>query len=72
MTGEFKYWDVNVIIETINEKGKVKKNREHHLVWGGSLQDVEEKVKAEMDGSVDPWSIKTVKESDIVDIYGKG
>jgi len=65
------YYDVQVVIETMNDKGKVKKNREHHLVWGVNYYDVEQKVKAEMDGSTDPWSIKSVKESDIVDIYGK-
>lgn len=66
-----KYFDVVIVIETLTEKGTVKKSREHHLVWGDSYQDVEEKVKKEMAGSVDEWYIKSVKESDINDIYGK-
>ena len=37
MLGEFKYYDVNVVVESITEKGTVKKNREHHLVWGQRL-----------------------------------
>lgn len=65
------WYDVQIVIETMNDKGKIKKNREHHLVFGSSYNDVEQKVKDEMNGSTDPWSIKSVKESDIVDIYGK-
>jgi len=65
------YYDVQVVIETMNSKGKIKKIREHHLVWGVDYNDVEQKVNKEMDGNTDPWSIKSVKESDIIDIYGK-
>jgi hypothetical protein len=65
------YYDVQVVIETMNAKGKIKKVREHHLVWGVDYNDVEQKVNKEMDGNTDPWSIKSVKESDIIDIYGK-
>lgn len=65
------WYDVVVVIETMNDKGKIKKNREHHLVFGVNYNDIEQKVKKEMEGSTDPWSIKSVKESDIVDIYGK-
>ena len=65
------WYDVQVVIETMNSKGKIKKNREHHLVFATTYNDVEQKVKSEMKGSTDPWSIKSVKESDIVDIYGK-
>lgn len=71
MLGEFKYYDVNVVVETLTEKGTVKKNREHHLVWGKDYQDVESKVKEMMSGTSEEWNIKSVKESDVTEIYGK-
>lgn len=72
MAGEYKYYDAKIVIETMNEKGKIKKTREHHVVWGCSMKDVENKVNDMMDGTSDPWSIAQIKESDIIDIYGKG
>lgn len=71
MLGESKYYDVNIVIETLTEKGTIKKQREHHLVYGSSYQDVEKKVKEMMSGTQDEWTIKSAKESDIIEIYGK-
>ena len=71
MLGEFKYYDVNVVVETLTEKGTVKKNREHHLVWGKYYQDVDSKFNEMISGSPEEWNIKSVKESDVTEIYGK-
>lgn len=71
MLGEEKYYDVNVVVETMTEKGTVKKNREHHLVWGKDYKDVESKVRDMMSGCQDEWNIKAMKESDVIEIYGK-
>lgn len=66
-----KYFDVKIQLETMSDSGKVKKTKEEHLVWGTTFKEIEEKVKNEMDGTMNDWKIVDIKESNISEIYGK-
>jgi hypothetical protein len=71
MLGEARYWKAVVVITTINDKGKEKNTTENHIVWGKSPADVEVKVKEEMSGSMEEWTIKTITDAKVTTVYGK-
>lgn len=64
------YWLVSVQTETLNKKGKFKKNTEKYLVENcGSATQAEERVKEKMNGTMaDSWHIKSVVLQKIDDI----
>jgi len=55
------FWLVSIVTETLNEKGKIKKNVERYLVENcGSAKDAEERALAKMDGAmVDNFYVKS-------------
>jgi hypothetical protein len=71
MQGELSYWDVQIEIVTVNDKGKERKKREHHLIWASDCTGAEKKAKDYMDGTPEEWTVKSIKKSDIIDVYGK-
>ena len=64
-----KYW--LVVVETVEEddKGKIKRNREKHLVDAFDLKGVENKVKEMMEGETRDWSIKSASVPGIIEVY---
>lgn len=65
-----KYFDVKLQVEEMSDTGKVKKVKEEHLVWGTTFKEIEQKVKDEMEGTMNDWKIIDIKESSISSIYG--
>ena len=64
-----RYWLVDLQIIEEDEKGKVKKNRELHLVDSFDVVGVEKKVKEMMEGETRDWSIQSIKQSNIIEVY---
>lgn len=64
-----KFFTVTIQIESENEKGKVKKIKEVHLVEGVSPSDVETKVAKEMEGTMFDWEIVKIEISKITIVY---
>ena len=64
-----KYW--LVVVETVDEddKGKIKRNKEKHLVDAFDIKGVEEKVKEMMEGETREWAIKSVQLPGIIEVY---
>ena len=64
-----KYW--LVVVETIDEdeKGKIKRNKEKHLVDAFDVKGVEAKVKEMMEGETRDWNIKSVALAGIIEVY---
>lgn len=64
-----KYW--LVIVETVeeDEKGKIKRNKEKHLVDAFDVKGVEAKVKDMMEGETREWTIKSVALAGIIEVY---
>ena len=69
MSPQDKYW--LVVVETVeeDEKGKIKRNKEKHLVDAFDLKGVENKVKEMMEGETRDWSIKSANLSGIIEVY---
>lgn len=64
-----KYWLVVVETKEEDEKGKIKKNREKHLVDAFDVKGVEAKVKDMMEGETREWNIKSVSLAGIIEVY---
>lgn len=64
-----KYWLVNVQIVEEGEKGKIKKNKEAHLVDAFDVVGVEKKVKEMMEGETRDWNILSIVRSPIIEVY---
>lgn len=64
-----KYWLVVVETKEEDEKGKIKKNREKHLVDAFDVKGVEAKVKEMMEGETREWNIKSVSLAGIIEVY---
>ncbi len=64
-----KYW--LVVVETVeeDEKGKIKRNKEKHLVDAFDVKGVEAKVKDMMEGETREWTIKSVALAGIIEVY---
>ena len=64
-----KYW--LVVVETIDEdeKGKIKRNKEKHLVDAFDVVGVEKKVKDMMKGETRDWTIKSISLAGIIEVY---
>ena len=64
-----KYWLVTVETVEEDDKGKIKRNKEKHLVDAFDLKGVEAKVKEMMEGETRDWSIKSANLSGIIEVY---
>jgi len=69
MMPQEKYWLVNLQIISEDEKGKIKKNKEVHLVDAGDVGAVEVKIKEMMSGETRDWSILSIVRSPIIEVY---
>lgn len=63
------YWSVNLQILEEDEKGKIKKSKEVHLVDAFDVVGVEKKVKEMMEGETRDWSILSINRSPIIEVY---
>ena len=64
-----KFYMCTVQIEGETESGKPKKFKEIHIVDGATLQHVEQKVTAQMSGTMFPWKIIKCNETNINFVY---
>lgn len=64
-----KFYTVTIQIESENDRGKVKKIKEVHLVEAVSPTEVENKVAKEMEGTMFSWEIAKIEISKIVIVY---
>ena len=64
-----KYWLVNLQIVEEDDKGKIKKNKEVHLVDAFDVVNVEKKVKEMMEGETRDWTIQSINRSPIIEVY---
>lgn len=69
MSPKDKYWLITVETVEEDDKGKIKRNKEKHLVDGFDLKSVEAKVKEMMEGETRDWSIKSATLSGIIEVY---
>jgi len=69
MSPKDKYWLVQVETVEEDEKGKIKRNKEKHLVDAFSVKDVESKVKQMMEGETRDWEIKSITVPGIIEVY---
>lgn len=64
-----KFFTVTIQVESENDRGKVKKIKEIHLVEGVSPTNVEAKVGKEMEGTIFNWEIVKIEISKISIVY---
>lgn len=64
-----KFFQVTVQIDSENDKGKIKKIKEVHLVEGVNPTEVESKVAKEMEGTIFDWEIAKIEISKIISVY---
>ena len=64
-----KYWLVNLQILEEDDKGKIKRTKEVHLVDAFDVAAVEKKLKNMMDGETRDWSILSIVRSPIIEVY---
>lgn len=69
MSPKDKYWLVQVEILEEDEKGKIKKSKEKHLVDAFDVKGVEAKVKDMMEGETRDWEIKSIVLPGIIEVY---
>lgn len=69
MSPQDKYWLVQVETLEEDDKGKIKKNKEKHLVDAFDVVNVEKKVKKMMEGETRDWSIKSISLAGIIEVY---
>ncbi len=65
-----RFYVVTVVVETEDEKGKIKKVKETHLVDAKDPTDVQKKVISMMDGTMFDWDIQSIQLSKISVVYG--
>jgi hypothetical protein len=64
-----KYWLVNLQILEEDDKGKIKRTKETHLVDAFDVVGVEKKVKEMMEGETRDWTIQSIQRSPIIEVY---
>ena len=70
MHAKHGFYQVTVVVEVEDpESGKVKKQKELHLVDAVSPTDVETKVAKEMEGTMWEWEITAMTRSKIQVVY---
>ena len=65
-----RFYVVTVVVETEDEKGKIKIVKETHLVDAKDPTDVPRKVISMMDGTMFDWDIQSIQLSKISVVYG--
>lgn len=65
-----RFYVVTVVVETEDEKGRIKKTRENHLVDAKDPTDVQAKVLEMMKGTMFDWDIASIQLSKISVVYG--
>lgn len=65
-----RFYQATVVVETEDEKGKIKKVKETHLVDAKDPQDVQQKVVEMMSGTMFDWDIQSIQLSKISVVYG--
>ena len=61
------FYSAKVQFEVTNENGKVKKHNRNYVVNAVSVTDAEVQVNKYLGNSTEPFEVKTVSESKIVD-----
>ena len=69
MSPQDKFWQVTVNLTGEDEKGKIKTEKEVHLVDAFDVKAVEAKVKEMMDGEDRDWEISSVILSKVIEVY---
>ena len=69
MSPKDKYWLVQIETFEEDEKGKIHKNKEKHLVDAFDVKGVESKVKEMMEGETRDWQIKSIVVPGIIEVY---
>ena len=69
MSPKDKYWLVQIETFEEDDKGKIHKNKEKHLVDAFDVKSVEAKVKEMMEGETRDWSIKSANLAGIIEVY---
>jgi len=64
-----KFWLVNLKLYEEDEKGKIVKSKETHLVDAPDVVGVESKIKEMMDGETREWTIQSISRSPIIEVY---
>jgi hypothetical protein len=62
------YYLAKIRFEAEDEKGKIKKIREQHLVEATSVADAEQKVTTRFGSGISPCYVECVQESKIIGI----
>lgn len=69
MAPQDKFWLVDLQILEEDDKGKIKRTKEAHLVDAFDVVGVEKKVKEMMEGETRDWTIQSIKRSPIIEVY---
>jgi len=69
MSPKDKYWLVQIETFEEDDKGKIHKNKEKHLVDAFDVKSVEAKVKEMMEGETRDWQIKSIVVPGIIEVY---
>ena len=65
-----RFYTATVQIETEDEKGKIKKTKEQHLVDAKDPSDARMKIIEMMSGTMFDWDITSIQLSKISCVYG--
>lgn len=69
MAPKDKYWLVTIEIIEEDDKGRIKRSKEKHLVDAADITKVEAKVKEMFNGETRDWEIKSIVLPGIIEVY---
>ncbi len=69
MAPKDKYWLVTIEIVEEDDKGRIKRSKEKHLVDAKDISAVELKVKEMFEGETRDWEIKSIVLPGIIEVY---
>ena len=68
-----KWYNCKLVFITLDEKsGKEKKTSYNVLVQASSIEDGKKQVELLMQGSMQDWELKSITETNIMDVYAHG
>ena len=68
-----KWYNCKLVFITLDEKsGKKKKTSYNVLVQASSIEDGKKQVELLMQGSMQDWELKSITETNIMDVYAHG